>query len=78
MVPARLPGQPPFPPFLVATTDGAAKRDLHHATTLSQGATLVSQNPGMNPTGTVLALAYLTGDGLVNQYMSAPGEIIGG
>ncbi len=42
------------------------------------GATLFPQNPGMNPTGTVLALAYLTGDGLVNQYMSAPGEIISG
>lgn len=42
------------------------------------GATLFPQNPGMNPTGTVLALAYLTGDALVNQYMSAPGEIISG
>ncbi len=42
------------------------------------GATLFPQNPGMNPTGTVLALAYLTGDGLINQYMSAPGEIISG
>ena len=37
------------------------------------GASLFPQNPGMNPTGTVLALAYLTGDGLVNQYVKSPG-----
>jgi len=42
------------------------------------GATLFPQNPGMNPTGTVLALAYLTGDGLVNQYVKSPGELITG
>jgi gluconate 2-dehydrogenase alpha chain len=35
------------------------------------------QNAGMNPTGTVAALAYLASDGLVNEYMNAPGEIIG-
>jgi gluconate 2-dehydrogenase alpha chain len=40
------------------------------------GAALFPQNAGMNPTGTVLALAYLAGDGLVNQYLDAPGEII--
>jgi gluconate 2-dehydrogenase alpha chain len=42
------------------------------------GATLFPQNPGMNPTGTVLALAYLAGDGIVNQYVNAPGELISG
>jgi hypothetical protein len=31
----------------------------------------------MNPTGTVAALAYMAGDGIVNEYMNAPGEIIG-
>jgi gluconate 2-dehydrogenase alpha chain len=41
------------------------------------GAALFPQNAGMNPTGTVLALAYLTGDGIINQYLKAPGEIIG-
>jgi gluconate 2-dehydrogenase alpha chain len=40
------------------------------------GATLFPQNPGMNPTGTVLALAYHTGDAMVNQYMKSPGELI--
>ncbi len=42
------------------------------------GAALFPQNPGMNPTGTVLALAYLAGDGIVNQYLSAPREVISG
>ncbi len=41
------------------------------------GASQFPQNPGMNPTGTVGALAYLASDGLVNEYMNAPGEIIG-
>jgi gluconate 2-dehydrogenase alpha chain len=41
------------------------------------GATLFPQNAGMNPTGTVLALAYLAGDGIVNQYLKNPGKIIG-
>jgi gluconate 2-dehydrogenase alpha chain len=41
------------------------------------GATLFPQNAGMNPTGTVLALAYLTGDGIVNQYVNDPGRVIG-
>jgi gluconate 2-dehydrogenase alpha chain len=40
------------------------------------GAALFPQNAGMNPTGTVLALAYLTGDGLVNKYFKNPGEIM--
>ena len=40
------------------------------------GAALFPQNAGMNPTGTVLALAYLAGDGLVNKYFKTPGEII--
>jgi len=40
------------------------------------GATLFPQNAGMNPIGTMLTLAYLTGDGIVNQYLDAPGEII--
>jgi gluconate 2-dehydrogenase alpha chain len=42
------------------------------------GAALFPQNPGMNPTGTVLALAYLTGDGIVNQYLKSPGDLISG
>jgi gluconate 2-dehydrogenase alpha chain len=40
------------------------------------GAALFPQNAGMNPTGTVLALAYQTGDGLVNKYFKNPGEIM--
>jgi hypothetical protein len=30
----------------------------------------------MNPTGTVCALAYYTADGIINQYLDAPGEIM--
>jgi gluconate 2-dehydrogenase alpha chain len=41
------------------------------------GASQFPNNPGMNPTGTVAALAYLAGDGIVNEYVNAPGEIIG-
>jgi gluconate 2-dehydrogenase alpha chain len=41
------------------------------------GASQFPQNPGMNPTGTVAALAYLAGDGIVNEYVNSPGEIIG-
>ncbi len=41
------------------------------------GASQFPQNAGMNPTGTVAALAYLASDGLVNEYVNTPGEIIG-
>lgn len=40
------------------------------------GASNFPQNPGMNPTGTVCALAYHTADGIINKYLDAPGEII--
>jgi len=40
------------------------------------GASQFPQNPGMNPTGTVAALAYLASDGLVNKYVKDPGKII--
>lgn len=40
------------------------------------GASQFPQNAGMNPTGTVAALAYLASDGLVNKYMKDPGKII--
>lgn len=41
------------------------------------GAALFPQNPGMNPTETVCALAYLAGDGIVNEYINNPNQIIG-
>lgn len=41
------------------------------------GASQFPQNAGMNPTGTVGALAYLASDGLVNEYLKDPGKIIG-
>jgi gluconate 2-dehydrogenase alpha chain len=41
------------------------------------GASQFPQNAGMNPTGTVGALAYLASDGLVNKYVMDPGRIIG-
>jgi gluconate 2-dehydrogenase alpha chain len=40
------------------------------------GASQFPQNAGMNPTGTVAALAYLASDGLVNQYLKDPDRII--
>jgi gluconate 2-dehydrogenase alpha chain len=40
------------------------------------GAALYPQNPGMNPTGPLLALAYLTGDAIVSKYLRDPGRII--
>jgi len=40
------------------------------------GASAFPQNAGMNPTGTVLALAYLAGDGILNHYLKAPGQVI--
>jgi gluconate 2-dehydrogenase alpha chain len=38
------------------------------------GAALYPQNPGMNPTGPLLAHSYYTADGLINQYFKTPGE----
>jgi gluconate 2-dehydrogenase alpha chain len=40
------------------------------------GATLYPQNPGMNPTGPLLALAYLAGDGIVERYLRNEGQIM--
>ncbi|MBC7814201.1 MAG: GMC family oxidoreductase [Burkholderiales bacterium] len=40
------------------------------------GAALFPQNPGMNPTGTVIALAYLAAQALKNTYFRSPGEIM--
>ncbi|MGI8484544.1 MAG: GMC family oxidoreductase [Thermomicrobiales bacterium] len=40
------------------------------------GAALYPQNPGANPTGTLLALAYLTGDAMVESYFDNPNELM--
>jgi len=40
------------------------------------GATLYPQNPGLNPTGTVLALAYHAADGILSRYLRDPGRIM--
>jgi gluconate 2-dehydrogenase alpha chain len=40
------------------------------------GAALFPQNPGLNPTGTVIALAYYTAHALRTQYFRAPGEVM--
>ncbi len=40
------------------------------------GASAFPQNAGMNPTGTVAALAYRAADGIINHYLKNPGEII--
>ncbi len=41
------------------------------------GAALYPQNPGANPTGTLCALAYMTGDALVERYFKDPGRLLG-
>jgi gluconate 2-dehydrogenase alpha chain len=40
------------------------------------GAALYPQNPGANPTDTLLALAYMTGDKLKAEYFKHPGEML--
>jgi gluconate 2-dehydrogenase alpha chain len=40
------------------------------------GAALFPQNPGMNPTGTVIALAYLAAEALKGIYFRQPGEVM--
>lgn len=40
------------------------------------GATLYPQNPGMNPTGPLLALAYYTGEGIKQIYLQNPGRLM--
>ncbi|MFL5737038.1 MAG: GMC family oxidoreductase [Actinomycetota bacterium] len=40
------------------------------------GAALYPQNPGANPTGTLCALAYRTGDALTERYLKAPGTLL--
>ena len=40
------------------------------------GAALYPQNPGANPTGTLLALAYLAGDKLREDYFNNPNELL--
>jgi len=41
------------------------------------GAALYPQNPGSNPTNTLAALAYMTGDALVERYFRAPNRLMG-
>ncbi len=41
------------------------------------GACLYPQNPGMNPTGALCALAYRTGDAMVERYFKHPNKIMG-
>lgn len=40
------------------------------------GASAFPQNAGMNPTGTVAALAYRAAEGIINHYLKDPGKII--
>lgn len=40
------------------------------------GAALYPQNPGMNPTGPLLAHTYLAGDGIRTHYLRRPGRLI--
>lgn len=40
------------------------------------GAALYPQNPGMNPTGPLIALAYYAGDHIVDRYLREPGRLM--
>lgn len=40
------------------------------------GAALYPQNPGMNPTGPLIALAYFAGEHIVNRYLKEPGRLM--
>lgn len=40
------------------------------------GAALYPQNPAANPTGTLAALAYMTGDAMAQRYFRNPGELL--
>jgi gluconate 2-dehydrogenase alpha chain len=40
------------------------------------GAALYPQNPGLNPTGTLLALAYHTAEAILTKYLRDPGRIM--
>ena len=40
------------------------------------GAALYPQNPSANPTDTLAALAYMTGDAMVEKYFKDPNEIM--
>lgn len=42
------------------------------------GAALYPQNPGMNPTGPLLALAYYTGEGMRRIYLRRPAQLMTG
>jgi gluconate 2-dehydrogenase alpha chain len=41
------------------------------------GAALYPQNPGLNPTGTLLALAYHTAEAIMTRYVKDPARIMG-
>ena len=41
------------------------------------GAALYPQSPGLNPTGTLLALAYHTADAIKERYLKEPNRIMG-
>jgi gluconate 2-dehydrogenase alpha chain len=40
------------------------------------GAALYPQNPGMNPTGTLIALSYFTGEAIARRYFRSPNRIL--
>lgn len=40
------------------------------------GAALYPQNPGLNPTGPLIALSYWTGDAIVNKFLKDPNQLM--
>ncbi len=41
------------------------------------GAALYPQNPGVNPTGNLLALAYMAAEAIRDKYVKTPNRLIG-
>ncbi len=41
------------------------------------GAALYPHNPGVNPTGNILAMAYMAAEGIRDQYLKSPNRLVG-
>lgn len=67
-----------------ATVGSRSQARMYHgplagmrARAASGGAALYPQNPGMNPTGPLLALSYFAGEALTQRYFRNPRELLG-
>jgi hypothetical protein len=56
--------------------DEQVRADLRHAECLRHGRRVFAEPPGANPIGTLAALAYMTGDAMVDRYFGALDELL--